>query len=124
MDNYRRILEIVGEVAGDMIAPNAEQIDREGNTLNEDGTVTLHPLVRAEPQAARPGRPDGLHPAAEVRRAELPQPGLHDGQRDRQPGRLLADEPLRPAGHRRDDLRLRQRRRSRTSTCRASARAR
>jgi len=46
VDNYRRILTIVGQVAGDMIAPHAEQIDREGNTLNEDGTVTLHPLVR------------------------------------------------------------------------------
>jgi 3-(methylthio)propanoyl-CoA dehydrogenase len=46
IDNYRRVLEIVGEVAGDMIAPNAEQIDHEGNTLNEDGTVTLHPLVQ------------------------------------------------------------------------------
>ena len=46
VDNYRRILEIVGQVAGDTIAPNAEQVDREGNTLNEDGTVTLHPLVR------------------------------------------------------------------------------
>ncbi len=45
-DNYRRILEIIGEIAAETIAPNAEQIDREGNTLNEDGTVTLHPLVR------------------------------------------------------------------------------
>ncbi len=46
VDNYRRILEIVGQVAGDMIAPNAEQVDAEGNTLNDDGTVTLHPLVQ------------------------------------------------------------------------------
>jgi 3-(methylthio)propanoyl-CoA dehydrogenase len=46
VENYRRILEIVGEVSGEMVAPNAEQIDREGNTLNEDGTVTLHPLVQ------------------------------------------------------------------------------
>ena len=46
VDNYRRILEIVGEVAGETIAPSAEQVDREGNTLNEDGTVTLHPLVQ------------------------------------------------------------------------------
>jgi alkylation response protein AidB-like acyl-CoA dehydrogenase len=46
VDNYRRILEIVGDAAGEMIARNAEQIDREGNTLNEDGTVTLHPLVQ------------------------------------------------------------------------------
>jgi hypothetical protein len=46
VDNYRRVLEIIGQVAGDMIAPNAEQVDHEGNTLNEDGTVTLHPLVQ------------------------------------------------------------------------------
>ncbi|MHB8897710.1 MAG: acyl-CoA dehydrogenase family protein [Thermoguttaceae bacterium] len=46
VDNYRRILEIVGGVAADTIAPSAEQVDREGNTLNEDGTVTLHPLVQ------------------------------------------------------------------------------
>jgi alkylation response protein AidB-like acyl-CoA dehydrogenase len=46
VDNYRRILEIVGQIAADTIAENAETIDREGNTLNEDGTVTLHPLVR------------------------------------------------------------------------------
>jgi alkylation response protein AidB-like acyl-CoA dehydrogenase len=45
VDNYHRVLELVGEVAGEMIAPNAERIDQEGNTLNPDGTVTLHPLV-------------------------------------------------------------------------------
>ncbi len=46
VDGYRRVLDIVGQVAGETIAPNAEQVDREGNTLNDDGTVTLHPLVR------------------------------------------------------------------------------
>ena len=46
VDNYRRTLEIVGAVAAETIAPNAEQVDRDGNTLNEDGTVTLHPKVR------------------------------------------------------------------------------
>ncbi len=46
VDNYRRALEIAGDVAANVIAPNAEQVDREGNTLNEDGTVTYHPLVR------------------------------------------------------------------------------
>lgn len=30
MDNYNRVLEIVGEVSGDIIAPNAESIDAEG----------------------------------------------------------------------------------------------
>ena len=38
-DNYRRILEIVGEVAADTIAPNAEAIDRGSHDLKEDGTV-------------------------------------------------------------------------------------
>jgi hypothetical protein len=47
VDGYRRVLEIVGQVAAETIAPSAEQVDHEGNTLNDDGTVTLHPLVRA-----------------------------------------------------------------------------
>ncbi len=42
------------QVAAETIAPNAEQVDREGNTLNEDGTVTLHPLVRGKPAIACP----------------------------------------------------------------------
>lgn len=46
VDNYWRVLEIVGQIAADVIAPHAETVDREGNRLNEDGTVTLHPLVR------------------------------------------------------------------------------
>lgn len=46
VDNYRRVLQIIGQIAGEMIAPNAETVDREGNTLNDDGTVTLHPLVQ------------------------------------------------------------------------------
>jgi hypothetical protein len=47
IDNYRRVLEIVGEVAAETLAPNADQVDAEGNTHNvAEGTVTLHPLVR------------------------------------------------------------------------------
>ncbi|HLA85285.1 MAG TPA: acyl-CoA dehydrogenase family protein [Thermoguttaceae bacterium] len=46
VDNYRRVLEIVGQVAGEIIAPNAETVDAEGNTLNDDGTVTYNPLVQ------------------------------------------------------------------------------
>lgn len=46
IDNYKRILNIVGDIAGNHVAPRAEQIDREGNTLNEDGTVTLNPGVK------------------------------------------------------------------------------
>jgi alkylation response protein AidB-like acyl-CoA dehydrogenase len=47
VDNYRRVLEIVGQVAGEVIAPNAEEVDAEGNTLDHDaGRVTYHPLVQ------------------------------------------------------------------------------
>jgi hypothetical protein len=46
LDNYVRILTIVGDLAANTIAPRAEQVDREGHQLNENGTVTLHPLVR------------------------------------------------------------------------------
>jgi len=38
--NYDLVLESVGRLAGDFIAPRSEHIDREGNTLNPDGTVT------------------------------------------------------------------------------------
>ena len=41
VDNYRRILTIAGDIAANAIAPRAERVDREGNALNEDGTVTL-----------------------------------------------------------------------------------
>jgi alkylation response protein AidB-like acyl-CoA dehydrogenase len=46
VDNYRRILEITGQVAAEVIAPNSEEVDEFGNTLNDDGTVTYHPKVR------------------------------------------------------------------------------
>jgi alkylation response protein AidB-like acyl-CoA dehydrogenase len=46
IDNYRRILRIVGDIAANFIAPRAEEVDRNGHTLNEDGTVTLGPRVQ------------------------------------------------------------------------------
>ena len=38
VDNYDRVLEIVGEICGDVIAPNAEGVDHEGATCR-DGHV-------------------------------------------------------------------------------------
>ena len=46
VDNYYKVLEIVGEIAADTLESHAETVDAEGNTLNDDGTVTLHPLVQ------------------------------------------------------------------------------
>jgi alkylation response protein AidB-like acyl-CoA dehydrogenase len=40
VQNYEMVLESLGELGADFIAPRAEGVDREGNTLNEDGSVT------------------------------------------------------------------------------------
>ncbi len=45
VDNYRRILTMLGELAGNRIAPTAEDTDRIGNTLNADGSVTYAPGI-------------------------------------------------------------------------------
>jgi len=43
VDNYDRLLEIVGQVSGDHIEPRAEDVDLTGNALDEDGTVIYAP---------------------------------------------------------------------------------
>ena len=45
VDNYERILTTLGQLAGDVIAPSAEETDQVGNTLNEDGSVTYAPGI-------------------------------------------------------------------------------
>ena len=45
VDNYRRILSSLGELAAERIAPTAEETDRVGNKLNEDGSVTYAPGI-------------------------------------------------------------------------------
>jgi len=39
MDSYERVLEVIGEICGEIIAPNAKDVDAEGPHLN-DGHVT------------------------------------------------------------------------------------
>ncbi len=56
MQNYQLVLESLGELAADFIAPRAEDVDRQGNILNEDGSVirpkgieeSLEKLAQAE----------------------------------------------------------------------------
>jgi alkylation response protein AidB-like acyl-CoA dehydrogenase len=45
--DYRGILETVGALSAETIAPTADETDRIGNRLNEDGTVTLAPGIAA-----------------------------------------------------------------------------
>lgn len=45
LDNYKRALEVCGDIAGNRIAPTAEETDKVGNILNEDGSVTYAPGI-------------------------------------------------------------------------------
>ena len=40
VQNYDMVLDSLGQLSGDFIAPRAEDVDRQGNILNEDGSVT------------------------------------------------------------------------------------
>jgi alkylation response protein AidB-like acyl-CoA dehydrogenase len=44
--NYEMVLESIGELCADFIAPRAEDVDRQGNTLNADGSVTRPKGIR------------------------------------------------------------------------------
>ena len=46
IDNYKRALEVAGDIMGNRIAPTAEETDKVGNVLNEDGSVTYAPGVK------------------------------------------------------------------------------
>lgn len=43
--NYDLVLDSLGRLSADFIAPRAEDVDRQGNTLNPDGTVTYAPGI-------------------------------------------------------------------------------
>jgi len=69
MDSYEKVLEIVGEVCADIIAPNAEDVDHEGPTLC-NGRVTYSSGTQHNLDAVRkaglmgvgmPRRYDGLN---------------------------------------------------------------
>jgi alkylation response protein AidB-like acyl-CoA dehydrogenase len=45
VDNYRRTLTALGELAAEVIAPTAVETDRVGNVLNEDGSVSYAPGI-------------------------------------------------------------------------------
>lgn len=45
MDNYRRVLEVIGEICGERIEPRARQVDEEGPHF-ENNKVTYHPLTQ------------------------------------------------------------------------------
>ncbi|MBQ5531777.1 MAG: acyl-CoA dehydrogenase family protein [Kiritimatiellae bacterium] len=46
IDNYKRALDTCGDIVGNRIAPTAEETDKVGNILNEDGSVTYAPGIK------------------------------------------------------------------------------
>ena len=46
IENYDLVLDSVGKLSGDFIAPRSEGIDRQGSTHNEDGTVSYADGIR------------------------------------------------------------------------------
>ena len=44
--NYDMVLDTLGQLSAEFIAPRAEDVDRNGNILNEDGTVTYAKGIR------------------------------------------------------------------------------
>ena len=110
VDNYRRVLEIVGQVAGGHDRAQRRGRGCRGQHAERGRHGHVPPQGRREPEAAGASRPDGLYAALQVRRAELPESDLHGGHGDRQPGGRFADEPVRAAGDRRDGQRVCQRR--------------
>ncbi len=52
MDSYDKVLEIVGEICGDIIAPNAEGVDHDGPVC-ANGRVTYAPGTAANLEACR-----------------------------------------------------------------------
>ena len=44
LDGYQQVLEVIGEITGERIAPRSRQVDEEGPKF-ENNTVTYHPLT-------------------------------------------------------------------------------
>ena len=46
IDNYKRALDVCGDICGNRIEPTAEETDKVGNILEEDGSVTYTPGIK------------------------------------------------------------------------------
>jgi len=58
MDSYDKVLEVVGEICGEIIEPNSEEVDHTGPTLS-NGRVTYAPQTQENLDALEQSRTDG-----------------------------------------------------------------
>ena len=70
IENYKRLLDITGDVAANIIEPNSEDVDLEGSHL-ENGRHDLCQQDIREPRCYPQGWPLGLVNASSLRRFEL-----------------------------------------------------
>ena len=105
IENYKRVLEIMGDLAANVIAPNSEAVDLEGPRL-ENGRMIYASKTFENLDAIRKA---GLRGQA-LRRPQLPQRALQHAERDSFRGGFQLPEHLEPAVLRRHSLRVRKRR--------------
>ena len=76
MDSFDKVLEITGEITGEIIAPNAEGVDEEGPPLCQRpcGICQRH---QAEPRRHGKSRIERYDHAAPFRWLELPDYSVH-----------------------------------------------
>ncbi|MDR1719441.1 MAG: acyl-CoA dehydrogenase family protein [Dysgonamonadaceae bacterium] len=75
MDSYDKIMEVVGELCGDIVAPNAEQVDHEGPQVNNN-RVTYAPGTQQNLAAARQAGLMGLSVARRYGGLNFPMVGF------------------------------------------------
>ena len=98
-DNYRIVLEVLGEICGERVAPRAAEADEEGAHF-ENGEVTYAAPTLDAIEALRQAELFGAMLPREYGGLNLPESDLPDDGRDRRPGRERPDDRLRPAGDR------------------------
>ena len=77
MDSYNKVLDIVGDITANVIAPNAEGVDEEGPHCHER-PCGLCQWDGGEPGRHGQGRYERHDDAAQVQRVELPYYAVHD----------------------------------------------
>ena len=81
IENYGLMLEVLGDICANVVAPLAPAADEEGAHF-ENGQVSLRSIYRARTGSVAPGGIDGRHAALGIRRVEPSRNGVFDDGRD------------------------------------------
>ena len=106
VDSYDKVLEITGEITGEIIAANAEGVDEEGPHC-ANGRVEYASGTETEPRRHGESRPERYDHAPSVRWTELPDYSVHHVCRNRSGCRCRFRQHLVIAGLHRNIIRIR-----------------